>query len=139
MKSSEAKSSQVNPDDEFTQMVKPLVPDGMLDPQVTAIMRMDLASLLRSLALPLRAEVHRLEKLVYLGEHRFDDLTYKARLEETVADLNSLRAQLAAVEKQTWEAAAMVAWNLLPVAGESADERTQRTVAAIRAAATGGK
>lgn len=32
----------------------------------------------------LATEVERLKKLAYLGEHHFDDLTYKARLDELV-------------------------------------------------------
>lgn len=39
-------------------------------------------------------EVDRLRKLAYLGEHHFPDLTYKARLEETVRDLREAQAQL---------------------------------------------
>ena len=43
----------------------------------------------------LLAEVDRLNKLVYIGEHKFDDLTWKAICEETVGENVRLKAALA--------------------------------------------
>lgn len=43
----------------------------------------------------LREQVTALEKLAYLGEHHFSDLTYKARLEELVPRLRELEAHAA--------------------------------------------
>lgn len=40
-------------------------------------------------------EVDRLRELAYIGEHHFPDLTYKARLEETVRDLRETQAECA--------------------------------------------
>jgi hypothetical protein len=41
----------------------------------------------------LRAEVEALKGQVYIGEHEFPDLTWKARCEETVSDLRASRAE----------------------------------------------
>lgn len=41
----------------------------------------------------LRGEIQTLEKLAYLGEHHFPDLTYKARLDELVQQHRSLEAE----------------------------------------------
>lgn len=40
-----------------------------------------------------------LEKLAYLGDHHFPDLTYKARLEEAVQDLRSAELRIAELEE----------------------------------------
>jgi hypothetical protein len=42
----------------------------------------------------LQAELKETLKLAYIGDHHFPDLTYKARLEETVADLRKVQAAL---------------------------------------------
>jgi chromosome segregation ATPase len=47
--------------------------------------------------------------LAYISDHRFPDLTWKARCEEAVADLRSARAALAVAERERDEARAEVA------------------------------
>jgi DNA repair exonuclease SbcCD ATPase subunit len=42
----------------------------------------------------LKNEINNLRKLAYLGDHHFPDLTYKARLEELVAEHRQTQAQL---------------------------------------------
>jgi hypothetical protein len=44
------------------------------------------------------ARVSELEKLAYLGEHHFPDLTYKARLEELVPQFRAAEARIAELE-----------------------------------------
>ena len=51
----------------------------------------------------LQAEVERLTKLAYLGEHHFPDLTYKARLEELVPQHRALEAEIARLQARERE------------------------------------
>ena len=44
-------------------------------------------------------EVDRLRKLAYLGEHYFSDLTYKARYEEAIRDLQNTKSQALDAER----------------------------------------
>jgi DNA-binding MltR family transcriptional regulator len=52
----------------------------------------------------LGGENERLRKLAYLGDHEFPDLTWKARCLEANEDLNRARTELAAAQRQLWEA-----------------------------------
>ena len=49
----------------------------------------------------LTAEVERLTKLAYIGEHHFPDLTWKARCEEAAAEVERLRGALVKVRAHT--------------------------------------
>jgi len=64
------------------------------------------------------AEVERLTKLAYLGDHHFPDLTYKARLEELVPQHRALQAEVALLR----EALAVCGRAGCPAAAHATDE-----------------
>lgn len=87
----------------------------------------------------LLARISELEKLAYIGEHHFPDLTYKSRLEEVLQELNKARicnkcgatsvTNMEQLESLVWASVFAQAWELRKIPhGESFEEWTESAI-----------
>lgn len=57
-----------------------------------------------------QSRIEELEKLAYLGEHHFPDLTYKARFEEMVPQYRAAQSRIAELERMVVSAVNQGMW-----------------------------